>query len=77
VTNASKKIIFLLHRVAADLKDGDKDGVRDAAQRAAKQASGKLKEVREMFKAMKPDLVGDRFWRHARVGHSCATTLSV
>jgi len=60
VTNISKKTIFLLHRII--LEDASDDHV--LALRAASSAREKLKEVNAIFAVMRPELVGDRFWRH-------------
>lgn len=37
---------------------------KDATSRATQEGHKKLKDIRLMFKAMKPELHGDRFWRY-------------
>lgn len=71
VTNLSKKIIFLLHRLmtedlphsSADAADQDD---RRRALRAAARAREKLKEVQALFASIRPELVGDRFWHYQK-----------
>ncbi|KAJ7102260.1 Translin [Mycena belliarum] len=62
VTNISKKAIFLLHRIV--LEDSPDD--RALARRAAASGREKLSEAHAIFAAMRPELVGDRFWRYHR-----------
>lgn len=62
VTNLSKKIIFLLHRILTDDSADD----RTLALRAASRAKEKLREVQAMYAALKDELQGDRFWRYER-----------
>jgi Translin family len=62
VTNLSKKIIFLLHRIVAEDSSDD----RTLALRAASRAKEKLREVQVMYAALKDELQGDRFWRYQR-----------
>ncbi|KAJ6604306.1 Translin [Mycena vulgaris] len=62
VTNISKKAIFLLHRIV--LEDSADD--RALALRAAASGREKLAEAHPFFAAMRPELVGDRFWRYHR-----------
>jgi hypothetical protein len=58
VTNSSKKIIFLLHRIVTeDLSDHRTFLLR---------AKEKLGEVQTLYAAMKDELQGDRYWRHQR-----------
>ncbi|CAK5280092.1 unnamed protein product [Mycena citricolor] len=63
VTNISKKAIFLLFRIVLEETSED-----DAAlsRRAAKNGYSKLVEARALFAQMRPELAGDRFWRHQR-----------
>jgi predicted translin family RNA/ssDNA-binding protein len=58
ITNASKKTIFLLHRVAAEDADGD------GSSSAAAAAEDKLAEIRRLFAGLREDLQGARFWRY-------------
>ncbi|KAJ7899979.1 Translin [Mycena olivaceomarginata] len=62
VTNISKKAIFLIHRIV--LEDSTDD--RALALRAAASGREKLAEANAIFAAMRPELVGDRFWRYQR-----------
>ncbi|KAJ6519480.1 Translin [Mycena sanguinolenta] len=62
VTNISKKAIFLLHRII--LEDSTDD--RALARRAASSCREKLFEADGLFALMRPELVGDRFWRYQR-----------
>ncbi|KAJ6627266.1 Translin [Mycena sp. CBHHK59/15] len=62
VTNISKKAIFLLHRIV--LEDAPDD--RALALRAAAAGYAKLAEAHAIFATMRPELVGDRFWRYQR-----------
>ncbi|EKM83452.1 hypothetical protein AGABI1DRAFT_110113 [Agaricus bisporus var. burnettii JB137-S8] len=57
VTNLSKKIIFLLHRIA--LEDDTTSYIR-----AAKRGYTKLREVQDIYAGLTPELAGDRFWRY-------------
>ncbi|KAJ7785962.1 Translin [Mycena metata] len=62
VTNISKKAIFLLHRIV--LEDSADD--RALALRAAASGRAKLAEANALFALMRPELVGDRYWRYHR-----------
>lgn len=62
VTNISKKTIFLLHRIV--LEDSSDD--HTLALRAASSGREKLSEANAIFAVMRPELVGDRFWRYHR-----------
>ncbi|GJE87756.1 translin-associated factor-X domain-containing protein [Phanerochaete sordida] len=78
VTNLSKKIIFLLHRIMTDDASegsGDGGGVgvggggvgdRSRALKAASKGREKLREVQGMFANVRHELTGDRFWRYQR-----------
>lgn len=55
----SKKVIFLLHRVA--LQDDE-----SSYARAAKQGFSKLREVQDIYASLTHELAGDRFWRYQR-----------
>ncbi|KXN83588.1 Translin-associated protein X [Leucoagaricus sp. SymC.cos] len=59
VTNLSKKVIFLLHRIA--LEDDE-----TSYSRAAKRGVSKLREVQDIYAGLTHELVGDRFWRFQR-----------
>ena len=64
VTNLSKKVIFLLHRtMTEDMAEHDD---RVLSRRAAARAKGKLREIRSLFAAMRPELAGERFARYQR-----------
>ena len=64
VTNLSKKVIFLLHRtMTEDMAEHDD---RVLGRRAAARAKGKLREIRSLFAAMRPELAGERFARYQR-----------
>ncbi|KAH8100500.1 Translin family-domain-containing protein [Cristinia sonorae] len=65
ITNLSKKVIFLLHRVMTtdDVSTADKD---DRNARAAAQGREKLKEIQKLFAAVGAEVQGDRFWRYQR-----------
>ncbi|KAF8213435.1 Translin [Mycena galopus ATCC 62051] len=58
----SKKAIFLLHRIV--LEDSTDD--RALARRAASSGREKLSEANALFALMRPELVGDRWWRYNR-----------
>jgi len=58
VTNSSKRLIFLLHRI---MTDGS-----DTGQEVAKIAHPRLVDIERAFAGMKPDLEGDQFWRYQR-----------
>ncbi|KAA1468542.1 Translin [Dentipellis sp. KUC8613] len=60
VTIASKRVIFLLHRI---INENTAD-YAVLATRAAAEASKKLREIQGLFKAMAPELAGDRFWHY-------------
>lgn len=61
ITNLSKKVIFLLHRVINTESASDD---RTLSLHAAQEGRKKLGEVQLLFKAMRPELAGDRFWRY-------------
>ncbi|ETW87547.1 hypothetical protein HETIRDRAFT_469678 [Heterobasidion irregulare TC 32-1] len=61
ITNLSKKVIFLLHRVINTDSASDD---RTLSLHAAQEGRKKLGEVQLLFKAMRPELTGDRFWRY-------------
>ncbi|KAJ3576143.1 hypothetical protein NP233_g638 [Leucocoprinus birnbaumii] len=59
ITNLSKKVIFLLHRIA--LEDDETSYVR-----AAKRGFSKLREVQDIYAGLTHELAGDRYWRYQR-----------
>lgn len=62
VTNLSKKVIFLLHRIM-------NEDVQDASaqsRRASQSGMEKLREVQAVYAKIKVELQGDLFWRHHR-----------
>jgi predicted translin family RNA/ssDNA-binding protein len=64
VTNLSKKIIFLLHRIMTeDTKVTD----RALSLRAAAAGREKLAEITAIYADIGNELQGDRFWRY----HKC------
>ncbi|EMD41657.1 hypothetical protein CERSUDRAFT_102067 [Gelatoporia subvermispora B] len=64
ITNASKKVIFLLHRI---MTEGDTEADdRALALRAAAKARDKLRDIQNMFAAVRGEVVGDRFWRYQK-----------
>jgi len=72
VTNLSKKVIFLLHRIMTDdasndlVDGGEGTGDRTRALKAASKGRDKLREVQGMFANVRHEVVGDRFWRYQR-----------
>lgn len=63
VTNVSKKIIFLLHRI---MTENTTDTDRALSLRAASAGRAKLAEVTSIYASIRPELQGDRFWRYYR-----------
>ena len=61
ISAASKKVIFLIHRVLNEASSDD----RALSLRAAAEARSKLTEVRLMMKNVAHELDGSRFWRYA------------
>lgn len=57
ITNMSKKVIFLLHRIA--LEDDD-----TSYTRAATRGLSKLREVQDIYASLTHELAGDCFWRY-------------
>ncbi|KAL6304180.1 Translin [Sparassis latifolia] len=64
VTNLSKKVIFLLHRTMTEENFESNDHV--LAVRAAGRAKEKLREIQNMFAAIREEVAGDRFWRYQK-----------
>ncbi|KAI0094568.1 Translin [Irpex rosettiformis] len=65
VTNLSKKVIFLLHRIMTEDEPTPKPN-NDRASRAAAKGREKLKEVQNLFASIRGEVEGDRFWRYQR-----------
>jgi len=62
VTNLSKKVIFLLHRLASEeLRDET-----EAVSAAVKQSHKKLAEIKSLFEQMHVELEGENFWRYQK-----------
>ncbi|TDL28810.1 Translin [Rickenella mellea] len=62
ITNASKKVIFLLHRLAtAKIESGGTD-----FKSIAKQGRDKLIEIQALFASIRGELDGERFWSFQR-----------
>ncbi|KAI0076266.1 Translin [Panus rudis PR-1116 ss-1] len=64
VTNLSKKVIFLLHRIMTEDAAPEEQDDRARALCAASRAKEKLKDIQQMFAAFKDEVRGDRFWRY-------------
>ena len=64
MTNLSKKVIFLLHRIVTEDVDGSDD--QALGRRAAARAEPKLKEIRTLFEGMRRELTGECFARYQR-----------
>ncbi|KAH7914509.1 Translin [Hygrophoropsis aurantiaca] len=62
VTNASKKVIFLLHRLMTE----QGHDARDQSKNAGQCGRGKLREVQAVYAQMSHELGGDKFWRYHR-----------
>jgi len=61
-TNLSKKIIFLLHRVATEKIENEHIAIASAVQ----QSHGKFGDILILFEKMRVDLQGENFWRYQR-----------
>ncbi|EIN13622.1 Translin [Punctularia strigosozonata HHB-11173 SS5] len=60
ITNASKRTIFLLHRlVTEDVAEG-----ASPTKRAADGAKDKLADIQRLFAGLREDLQNERFWRY-------------
>ncbi|KAK7694361.1 hypothetical protein QCA50_001547 [Cerrena zonata] len=66
VTNLSKKVIFLLHRIMTDDASPEDQDDRKRAARAVIKGRDKLKEIQNMFAGFSHEVKGDRFWRYQR-----------
>ncbi|KAH7883828.1 Translin [Phlebopus sp. FC_14] len=62
ITNLSKKVIFLLHRIMTD----DAHDALEQSKLASQRGLEKLREVRAIYASMKVDVQDDLFWRHQR-----------
>ncbi|KAG9314583.1 Translin [Chiua virens] len=60
VTNLSKKVIFLLHRIMNE----DVQDTQAHSKHACDRGIEKLCEVRDIYAAIKPDIQDESFWRH-------------
>ncbi|KAL5518646.1 hypothetical protein ACEPAH_329 [Sanghuangporus vaninii] len=60
VTILAKRVIFLLHRLVTEASQFDPG----AFSAAAAQGHAKLVEAQSLFRTMREDLQGDRFWRY-------------
>ncbi|KAH0838515.1 Translin [Lanmaoa asiatica] len=60
VTNLSKKVIFLLHRIMNEDTQDDQAHSKHAYERGIE----KLREVRDIYATIKQEVQGDSFWRH-------------
>ncbi|THH05301.1 hypothetical protein EW146_g9939 [Bondarzewia mesenterica] len=63
VTNLSKKVIFLLHRIMTAPSSSTTDP-RSLALHAAREGRAKLRDIQLLYKSIRPELAGDRFWRY-------------
>jgi len=61
ITIHSKRVIFLLHRLA--ISDLDDAGTREERKDYV-EARKKLAEIQAIFRSLQPELQGERFWRH-------------
>ncbi|KAI0702457.1 Translin [Cytidiella melzeri] len=67
VTNLSKKVIFLLHRIMTEDETPPTDNSDHArAAQAAARGREKLKEVQRLLASIHEEVQGDRFWRYQR-----------
>ncbi|KIJ68664.1 hypothetical protein HYDPIDRAFT_106900 [Hydnomerulius pinastri MD-312] len=62
ITNLSKKVIFLLHRIMNEDAQDEREHSREAYERGIE----KLREVQAIFATIKVEVQGDLFWRHHR-----------
>ncbi|CAL1696415.1 unnamed protein product [Somion occarium] len=66
VTNLSKKVIFLLHRIMTDDASPEDQDDHARAARAVSKSRDKLKEIQNLFAGFSHELQGERFWRYQR-----------
>ncbi|KAF9821824.1 hypothetical protein IEO21_00254 [Rhodonia placenta] len=64
VTNLSKKVIFLLHRMMTE--DASESDDHALSMRAVSRAKEKLRDIQKLFAGMREEVAGDRFWRYQR-----------
>ena len=64
ITNLSKKVIFLLHRLVLNYIANASGNTAFAGPAA--QGRKKLAEIQSLFRQLKPEFVGDSYWRHRR-----------
>ncbi|KAH7923991.1 Translin [Leucogyrophana mollusca] len=62
VTNISKKVIFLLHRIMTERGNDTRDPFKHAAERGRNG----LREAQVLYAQMKHEIQGDEFWRYHR-----------
>ncbi|KAI0067817.1 Translin [Artomyces pyxidatus] len=60
ITIASKKVVFLLHRIMTDSGADD----RTLSLHAASEGQKALRNVQMLFMKITPEVEGDRFWRY-------------
>ncbi|KAI0050701.1 Translin [Auriscalpium vulgare] len=60
ITIASKRVVFLLHRI---MTEAASDG-RELSSRAAAEGHKKLRDVQALFANIREEVRGDRFWRY-------------
>ncbi|KAF8527894.1 Translin [Hysterangium stoloniferum] len=63
VTNLSKKVIFLLHRLALEAAEDDE---QKGIDHAVYQSRQKLAEIGQLFEQMSIELQGENFWRYQK-----------
>jgi hypothetical protein len=61
-TNLSKKIIFLLHRIATEEIEDERSAIASAIQ----QSREKFAEIMNLFEQMRVELEGENFWRYQK-----------
>ncbi|KAI5124441.1 hypothetical protein M0805_008325 [Coniferiporia weirii] len=64
VTILSKRVIFLLHRLASDVDSAAAPDAQAALKDAVAQGRHKLAEVQALFRGMRDDLADGLFWRY-------------
>ncbi|KAF8845328.1 Translin [Paxillus ammoniavirescens] len=62
ITNLSKKVIFLLHRIMNE----DAQNILKHSKYAYERGIEKLREVQEIYASIKAEIQGDLFWHHHR-----------
>lgn len=69
ITNASKKIIFSLHRLLTDgqISLWQREGTPNSSHGPITKATSKqFSAVRDLFASLQQDLAGGRYWRYTR-----------